>query len=152
MDFCACLSPAAVRLADPAHNKKKVLETLAGVFAAHSGLDPQTVFACLREREKLGSTALGKGVAVPHCRVAGIAQPLACLLRTATAVDYDAPDGAPVSLFFALLVPEDAADEHLQLLAELARKLDDPVRIRRLSKASDAAQVVAALQKSAHAA
>ncbi len=149
MDFCSCLSPSSVRLADPAHSKKKVLETLAGMLAQRSGLDLQTVFECLLEREKLGSTGLGKGIAVPHCRIADITRPLTCLLRTETGVDYDAPDGAPVSLFFALLVPADANDEHLQLLADLARKLDNPARVKRLLLATDAEQIIAALQQQA---
>ncbi len=149
MDFCSCLSPASVRLDDPAHSKKKVLETLAGVFAAGTGLDSQTVFEHLLEREKLGSTGLGKGVAVPHCRIADVTQPLAGLLRTESGVEYDAPDGAPVSLFFALLAPEEAADEHLQLLSELAEKLSDPERIKRLHQARDTAQVIAALRERA---
>ncbi len=149
MDFCSCLSPASVHLDDPAHSKKKVLETLADALAAESGLKPQTVFEHLLEREKLGSTGLGKGVAVPHCRVAGVTRPLAGLLRTRSGVDYDAPDGVPVSLFFALLAPEEATDEHLQLLAELAGKLSEPERIKRLHRAQDAVQIIAALRERA---
>lgn len=149
MDFCSCLSPSSVRLRDPAHSKKKVLETLADVLAASTGIKPQTVFEHLLEREKLGSTGLGKGVAVPHCRIQGVARPVAGLLGTRSGVDYDAPDGAPVSLFFALLAPEEATDEHLQLLSELAKKLSDPERIKRLNQARDAAQVISVLRERA---
>ena len=152
MDFCSCLSPDAVRLGDPADSRKKVLETLAGLLAAQSTLDAQTVFKCLLDREKLGSTALGRGVAVPHCRIAGLTQPLGCLVRTRTAVDYDAPDGKPVSLFFALLVPENADAEHLQLLGDLARRLENPTRIRHLNEARDITRVLAVLQKPVRAA
>ena len=151
MDFCSYLSPTTVRLDNQAYNKKKVLETIADLFAAQSRLDARTVFEYLLEREKLGSTALGKGVAVPHCRIADIARPLACLLRTGTAIDYEAPDGKPVSLFFALLVPEDAEDEHLQLLGNLARRLEDPTCIQCLNKARNTTQILAALREPAHA-
>ena len=147
MSFCSYLSPALIRLEDPAHSKKKVLETLADLFAANNTLKAQTVFEQLLEREKLGSTGLGKGIAVPHCRIADLDEPLACLLRTKTGVDYDAPDGTPVSLFFALLVPESATDEHLQLLSDLAHRLSDPTCVKRLAQATDAKQVVAVLQQ-----
>ena len=147
MSFCSYLCPDMIRLGDPAPNKKKVLETLADLFASHSTLKAQTILQLLFEREKLGSTALGKGVAVPHCRVAGLDEPLACLLHTKTGVDYDAPDDAPVSLFFALLVPESAPDEHLQLLSDLAQRLDDPACVKRLTQAPDAAGIIAELRQ-----
>ena len=147
MDFCSYLSADAVRLGASAHSKKKVLETLAGMLAAHCDLHAQALLRQLLEREKLGSTGLGGGIAVPHCRVAGLSRPLACVLRTGSGVDYDAPDDEPVSLFFALLVPEDADDEHLQLLGDLARRLNDPERVKRLECAADADEIIAVLHK-----
>ena len=147
MDFCSCLSPASIDLASPAQSKKKILETLAEILSTQINLPAQTIFQHLLEREKLGSTALGKGIAVPHCRIPDIDHPIACLLRTQTDVDYDAPDNAPVSLFFALLVPEEANDEHLKLLGELARKLNNPERITRLKKAPTATKIIKILQE-----
>ena len=146
MDFCSCLSPDMIRLSDPAHSKKKILETLAEQFASHSGLDRQLIFELLLEREKLGTTGLGKGIAVPHCRIGGIQRPLACLLRTQSGVDYDAADGVPVSLFFALLVPEDATEEHLQLLGDLAHRLNNNESVERLNRATDTTQIINVLR------
>lgn len=82
---------------------------------------PDQLAARLAEREKLGSTALGQGVAIPHARITDLQQAFAVFVRTAHPIPFDAPDGKPVSLLFILLVPEQATQEHLQLLADAAR-------------------------------
>lgn len=146
MSFCAALEHFSVSLSHSAHSKKKVLETLSSMLGKNSGVNPRTLFERLLEREKIGSTGLGKGVALPHCRIDGIDQPWMCLLRTRTGVDYGAPDNLPASLFFALLIPEKNNTEYLQLVAELARKLDRQECLARLQKASDADQVVEILK------
>lgn len=120
-------------------SKKRVLELIAQHIAeAEESLEVGQVYAGLLERERLGSTALGTGVAVPHCRVEGLEKPLGCLITLASPIDYDAPDGGAVDLLFVLLVPPDAAQEHLDLLAEVAGRLSDPGYCEALRKASSA--------------
>ena len=120
-------------------SKKRVLELIAQHIAeAEEALEVGQVYAGLLERERLGSTALGTGVAVPHCRVEGLEKPLGCLITLASPIDYDAPDGGAVDLLFVLLVPPDAAQEHLDLLAEVAGRFSDPGYCEALRKASSA--------------
>ena len=120
-------------------SKKRVLELAAQHIAeVEESLEVGQVYAGLLERERLGSTALGTGVAVPHCRVEGLDKPLGCLITLASPIDYDAPDGGAVDLLFVLLVPPDAAQEHLDLLAEVAGRFSDPGYCEALRKASSA--------------
>ena len=146
MSFHLCLQRISVSLSNPAHSKKKVLEALAEMLGKSSGISTRLIFEQLFEREKIGSTALGKGVALPHCRIAGIDEPSMCLLRTQTEIDYGAPDGLPASLFFALLIPEGDNAEYLELVAKLAHKLETPECIDRLKRAVSAAQVIETLK------
>ncbi|NEV63065.1 PTS sugar transporter subunit IIA [Thiorhodococcus minor] len=102
-------------------SKKRLLETLAELLANdHPRLQAETVFERLLERERLGSTGLGHGIALPHARLKDVSEVLGAFVQTVKGVDYDAADGEPVDLAFALLVPEEANEEHLQLLAHLA--------------------------------
>ena len=95
---------------------------LGDVFAgADPALSSQGVFDRLVARERLGSTGLGDGCALPHARVPGLGRTLAAFLRLREGVDFDSPDHAPVDLVFALLVPEESTDEHLEILAAIAR-------------------------------
>ena len=120
------LNPQRVLCRLDAVSKKRVLELVAHHVAGNEqGLDEDQLYASLLERERLGSTALGSGVAVPHCRVSGLEQPLGCLVTLEQAIDYDAPDGLPVDLLFVLLVPPDATQEHLDLLADIARRFSN---------------------------
>jgi PTS system nitrogen regulatory IIA component len=96
------------------------------VFAAASHLDRARIRASLADREAMGSTGLGQGVAIPHGRMRGIKQAIAAVIRLARPVEFDAPDGRPVGLLVALLVPEHASQEHLEILSELAQMLSDP--------------------------
>ena len=149
MHFCDFLPAANIRLLrNRINSRKKVLETLAEMMAdAHSGIDKQTIFNHLTDREKLGSTALGQGIAVPHCRIPNLDTPRAALLHVVPGVDYDAPDGMPVTMFFTLLVPENAAEEHLELLSGLAATLAQPTVKEQLLEADSAEQIMAALKR-----
>ena len=110
-----------------AASKKRALELVAESIAEHHApLDAQEVFEALMARERLGSTAVGDGVAIPHCRLDACTTPMAALVRLAEPVDFDAPDGKPVDLLFVLVVPGEAHEEHLQLLASAARALNEP--------------------------
>ncbi|MFO7858101.1 MAG: PTS IIA-like nitrogen regulatory protein PtsN [Ectothiorhodospiraceae bacterium] len=120
-------------------SKKRSLEELSELIAgADPALPAQTIFDKLISREKLGSTGLGHGVALPHARMDGNDSAVAAFLRTSEPIDFDAFDGEPVDLLFALVVPEHFTDEHLQILARLAELFSDPELCRRLRAAEDA--------------
>jgi PTS system nitrogen regulatory IIA component len=109
-----------------AASKKRVLEQLGQRLAESvPDLTQDLVFDALLERERLGSTGLGKGIALPHARMAQVDHAMGACIKLNEGVDFDAIDGAPVDLAFAMLVPEQATDEHLQLLATLARMFSD---------------------------
>lgn len=135
------LHAAGISVADPASSKKRVLERAARLLAG-GGSEPDTeqIFERLLERERLGSTGLAGGVALPHARMPGIEQSRGAFLRLAEPVDFDALDGQPVDLVFALLVPEEATEEHLRLLARLAALFNDETLRERLrvAEAEDA--------------
>ncbi len=108
-----------------ARDKSAALDVAAALFSAASAIDPQKIRASLLAREQLGSTGLGLGVAIPHGRIRGLKRALAAVVRLSEPVPFEAPDGRPVSLLVALLVPENATQEHLVLLSELAQMLSD---------------------------
>lgn len=113
------------------------------LFEKHLGLGHTLVFDSLFAREKLGSTGLGQGVAIPHGRIKGLKQAAGAFLRLKTPVPFDAPDGRPVNLMFVLLVPEQATEQHLQILSELAQNFAEQPFREALLAAPDAAAVVA---------
>ena len=121
MNITDLLVPDRVSCRDDLGSKKRLLEYVSELLAGSSpGLTQHEIFEALISREKLGSTGLGKGVAIPHGRIASLEQPLCAFVRLATPVDFDATDGQPVDLIFALLVPEDSTEEHLQVLSTIA--------------------------------
>ncbi|WP_440996857.1 PTS IIA-like nitrogen regulatory protein PtsN [Arhodomonas sp. SL1] len=126
MNIAALLSPERVRFGAHATSKKRSLELLAELLDQ----DPEkpgsrSIFESLIGRERLGSTGLGRGVALPHARIAGLEAPVAAVLNLDSGVDFDAIDRQPVDLLFALLVPEHSTDEHLRILATLAEMFSD---------------------------
>lgn len=109
-----------------AASKKRVLEQLGQRLAESvPELTQDLVFDALLERERLGSTGLGKGIALPHARMAQVDQAMGAFIKLNQGIDFDAIDGGPVDLAFAMLVPQEATDEHLQLLSTLARMFSD---------------------------
>ncbi|MDO4658323.1 PTS IIA-like nitrogen regulatory protein PtsN [Kingella sp. (in: b-proteobacteria)] len=106
-------------------SKKRLFECVAQLFAAQSGLPQSEIFDCLVVRERLGSTALGQGVAMPHGRHASVSAATGAFIRLKEPIEFDAPDNKPVSLVFVLLVPEAATSEHLELLAHLAGRFSE---------------------------
>jgi PTS system nitrogen regulatory IIA component len=125
MKLSEILAPGCIRLDSDATSKKRVLESASQLLAdTDEGLSPREVFDCLIAREKLGSTGLGQGVAIPHGRIAGLDKTIGVFLRLPRGVDFDAPDNEPVDLVFALLVPEESTEEHLQVLASIASYFD----------------------------
>lgn len=118
-----------------------LFERIGDVFARDFGLAKKTVVSALVQREKLGSTGLGQGVAIPHGRIKGLKQTLGVFVRTQEPIDFSAPDGAPVNMIFIMLVPEQANESHLRLLSELAQLFSDRAFRESLCEASDAATV-----------
>lgn len=126
----------SIRMDDSSHSKKRVLEQAAHLLAQSDSELGEGIFERLLERERLGSTGLAGGVALPHARMPGIQQTRGAFLKLAQPVDFDSMDGQPVDLVFALLVPEEATKEHLELLAELARLFHDPALRDKLRNAN----------------
>ncbi len=121
------LSPDRVRCQESMRSKKRALERVAGLLAESiPGVSGTEVFEALNTRERLGSTGLGHGMALPHGRVGGLQQPIAACLTLDQAIDFDAPDRQRVDVLYALLVPRDCSREHLQILAALAEMFNDP--------------------------
>jgi PTS system nitrogen regulatory IIA component len=147
------LDPQSVLLDDDSPSKKRVLERAAYLLSLADATPSEGIFERLLERERLGSTGLTGGVALPHARMPGVTGSHGAFIRLAEPVDFDSLDGQPVDLVFALLVPEEATEEHLQLLAELAGLFKDSETCERLRQ-GDSKQVHQLLsQKSAtHAA
>jgi len=106
-------------------SKKRVFERVGILFENTRQIGRSQVFDSLFAREKLGSTGLGQGVAIPHGRIKNMRDAVAAFVKTQSTIPFDAPDGQPVNLIFVLLVPERATDTHLQLLGELAQMFSD---------------------------
>ncbi len=124
-----------------ASSKKRVFEQAGLLFENHHGIAKNAVYDALFAREKMGSTGLGLGIAIPHGRIKGLKGAIGAFIRLAVPVQFDAPDGLPVSLVFVLLVPEAATEHHLQLLSELAQVFSNKTFREQLIAAPDAAAV-----------
>lgn len=135
------LPPENVLLDLEATSKKRVFERVGLLFENNQGIARSSVFEALFAREKLGSTGLGHGIAVPHGRIKGLKEAKGAFVRLASPVPFESPDGQPVSLLFVLLVPEHATDQHLQILSELAELFSDRASRESLSVATDADRV-----------
>ena len=120
------LSPVERRRSTWRSRARSACSSRSGLlFENHHGIARSQVFDSLFAREKLGSTGLGQGVAIPHGRIKGLKEAVGAFVRLAQPVPFDAPDGQPVSLVFVLLVPEQATEQHLQILSELAQMFSD---------------------------
>jgi len=153
MSFVAKLLPLANVLPDlAASSKKRLFEQVGLLFENQHGIAKDVVFESLFARERLGSTGLGQGIAIPHGRIKGLKDAVGALVRLAQPVPFDAPDGKPVSLVFTLLVPEHATERHLEILSELAQMFSDRALREALTQAPDAAalhQIISAWQPDA---
>ena len=131
------LVPARVRCLADIASKKRALELISELIAeSHDGLAPRDVLNCLVSREKLGSTGLGHGVAIPHGRMNEVDVAIGAALTLQNGVDFDAPDGEPVDLVVGLIVPEKSTDEHLHILARLAEAFSDAEAVRAVREAA----------------
>jgi PTS system nitrogen regulatory IIA component len=132
-------------------SKKRVFERAAEAMSAALNLSSETIYRALLAREKLGSTAIGEGIAIPHCRINECSEAAGCLVTLQEPIDYGSADGQDVDIIFVLLVPEEATEAHLKLLAALARSFSnaevrdrvrqtqDPEALKHLLLSGDAA-------------
>lgn len=138
MDLSDLIFPGSISFALPAATKKQALEELARVAAPASKVDTKDLFNSLLQRERLGSTALGRGIAVPHVHVRGLTRIVCHFARLAKPIDFEAPDNQPVDLIFLLLSPEHASGDHLKALARISRLVRDTSAIDALRAAKNA--------------
>jgi PTS system nitrogen regulatory IIA component len=142
------LAPQAVVPALKVHSKKQALQELAGRAAAACGRNEREVLEVLMQRERLGSTGIGNGIAIPHGKLAKLERLCGAFARLERPVDFEALDGQPVDLMFLLLAPEGAGADHLKALARIARLLRDGETTRKLRESRDAESLYAVLTES----
>ena len=139
------VSPTAIIPALKANGKKQALQEIAAKAATLTGQSDRAILEILLQREKLGSTGVGNGVAIPHGKLAKLDQVFGLFARLERPVDFEALDGQPVDLIFLLLAPEGAGADHLKALARVARLLRDPEVARKLRNSQDADALYAVL-------
>lgn len=148
MSQIAELLPAENILLDlDAGSKASLFDAVGALFEARHGLSRRIVIDSLLAREKLGSTGLGQGIAIPHGRIRGLARAQGAFVRLRSPIPFDAPDGKPVALIFVLLVPEQATEQHLQLLSELAQMFSESRFRDSLAAPADAAALHALFER-----
>lgn len=145
MDLGDLLKPEGVFASLRVKNKKQALQELAARAARITGLDERQIFDMLLQRERLGSTGVGRGIAIPHARMAGLTRIATVFAQLDEPIDFDSPDGEPVDLVFVLLAPEQAGADHLKALARISRVLRDPQTLEKLRAARDKAALHAVL-------
>jgi nitrogen PTS system EIIA component len=146
MNISDILSPDCVFPNMECHSKKDALDTLAKTIAnSDNSISQPEVFDCLIARERLGSTGLGNGIAIPHGRLKNGKKTLAAFIQLDSGVEYDAVDKIPVDLLFALIVPEDSTEEHLQTLATLAEMFSNTETIQKLRQSDSPADIYSIL-------
>ncbi|MGR3363384.1 MAG: PTS sugar transporter subunit IIA [Maritimibacter harenae] len=125
MELSEILRPAAVKVVANASSKKRLFQDLGDVVAAAYGIDSAGAFAALQERESLGPTGVGHGIALPHARIAGLDRVVGAFFRLEKPVDFDSVDKQPVDLVFALFAPDGGGVDHLKALALVSRTMRD---------------------------
>jgi PTS system nitrogen regulatory IIA component len=145
------ISPESVLPDVRASSKKRLLEVISQALARDDeSLNSREIFESLCARERLGSTGLGNGVAIPHGRVSGSSRVQAVFIRLAKPLAFDAVDGKPVDLLFALAVPEHCTSDHLKLLSEIAEKFSDQELLHDLRNTDDANELARLLAQTRH--
>jgi PTS system nitrogen regulatory IIA component len=142
MNIAELVSKDRIVLGVDAASKKKALEYISEILSRdQQDVTAGEVFDCLIGRERLGSTGVGRGIAIPHCRLKGNHNTLAVLIRLKQGIDYDSIDNQPVDLIFAMVVPEDATDAHLKTLAQLAKMFSNAELVEKLHQADSAGAI-----------
>jgi PTS system nitrogen regulatory IIA component len=149
MELGDLIGPDAVVPALRANGKKQLLQELSSRAAKLTGLEERDIFDILLQRERLGSTGLGQGIAIPHGKIAGLNHIMGLFARLATPLEFDAADGEPVDLVFLLLAPEGAGADHLKALARVSRVLRDHYAREKLRGAKSQAALYAILTEEA---
>src|ERR1700722_10511926 len=145
MNISDLLAPEAVVSGLKAQNKKQLLQELASRAAAQAGQPEKRIFETLIERERLGTTGVGQGIAIPHGRMAGVDKITGVFAKLENAIDYEAVDSQPVDLVFMLLAPENAGADHLKALARVSRLLRNQGTCEKLRAAGTAEAIYAIL-------
>lgn len=145
MELTDLVAPECVFPVLKATSKKNLLQELSHKAADVVGVECRELFGALLERERLGSTAMGRGVAIPHCRLSGVDRIRGLVARLETPIEFDAVDDEPVDLVFLLVAPEAAGSDHLKALASVSRLTRDPNALSGLRGAKDAAAIYALL-------
>ncbi|AQS40279.1 PTS IIA-like nitrogen-regulatory protein PtsN [Shewanella psychrophila] len=141
MELSTILQPECTTCATPG-SKKKVLELISDLAAVqYPTLSSQEIFESLLAREKMGSTGIGNGIAIPHGRLSNISQPVAVLIKCEEPISFDAIDKQPVDILFALLVPADQCEQHLSTLSSMAEKLNNKLIVKQLRKTQDESEL-----------
>lgn len=145
MTISALLSPQRIFLDTEISSKKKLLELIANIVADQTQMPESAIYSNLLNRERLGSTGLGHGFAVPHARVENLEQTIGCLFRLKEPVNFESPDNQPVDLVFTIIIPQEATEEHLMILSSLASifsQTDVCEAIRGASSRDEIAQII----------
>ena len=146
MKILDILSPARIFPNIECNSKKAAMELLAkNIASSNNGIDQIDVSGCLIARERLGSTGLGNGIAIPHGRLKYCEKTMATFIQLNNGIDYGAIDNMPVDLIFALIVPEESTDEHLQILAILAKMLSETETVDKLRNSKTAKEIFSIL-------
>lgn len=145
MNLADFLQPENVEAELVASSKKRALQLLSERAGKALGVSADTIFQALYNRERLGSTGVGAGVAIPHTDIPGIATPYCLLARLSNAIDFEAIDDVPVDILFLLLTPQNGMKSHLNLLSCVARQLRSPLALRSIRGSRDPAQIYAAM-------
>jgi PTS system nitrogen regulatory IIA component len=149
MDLSDLVTPDAILPALKANSKKQVLQAIAERAALMTGVQEKDILETLIKREKLGSTGVGGGIAIPHGKLAGLNRIFGLFARLPKPIDFEALDDHPVDLIFLLLAPENAGADHLKALARVARLFREPGVVGKLRASSDASALYAVLTEGA---
>jgi PTS system nitrogen regulatory IIA component len=149
MDLCDLLAPDGIIAPFRATSKKHALQELATIAAERTGLDSREIFNTLLQRERLGSTGLGRGIAIPHVKLAGLRNILCLFARLEEPIEYESHDNEPVDLLFLLLAPDHASGDHLKALASISRVVREPSMLDALRNAPDTSALRSALARPA---
>ena len=141
MTISALLSPDRIFIDTDISSKKRLLEFIASAVATQFHLSQPKIYNNLLNRERLGSTGLGKGFAIPHARLINLDTTIACFIRLNQPVNFEAPDNQPVDLIFAIIIPENATDEHLKILSSLAKIFSQNEICNAIRKASSGEEI-----------
>ena len=145
MDLGDLIKPEGVIASLKAKSKKQALQDLASKASTITGFEARLILETLLQRERLGSTGVGRGIAIPHGRLAGLNRIVSVFAKLDEPIAFDAMDGEPVDLIFLLLAPEHAGADHLKALARISRLIRDPMAIEKLRSSRDRAALYAVL-------